>query len=110
MSQKSSSPTTNTRKASQCTQPTESVTTVKKQRKKETIPRASVLETECTEGTNGEAQKKDNIPRKEEEVETYQRQRTRVDRDNTKEKINDADRRTTQEDEGAKEDPSTHNN
>jgi hypothetical protein len=48
-----------------CTQPTESAMTVKKQRKKETIPRASVLGTECAEGTNGEAQKKDNIPSQE---------------------------------------------
>jgi hypothetical protein len=62
MSQKSSSPTTNTRKASQCTHPTESAMTVKKQRKKEMVPRASVLGIEHAEGTNGEAQKKDNIP------------------------------------------------
>jgi hypothetical protein len=57
----------NTRKASECTQPTKSRVTVKKQRKKETIPRASVLETEHAEGTNGEAQKNDNIPSQEEE-------------------------------------------
>jgi hypothetical protein len=59
----SSSPTTNTRKESQCTQPTESRETIKKQRKKETIPRASVLETEHIEGTNEEAHKNDKIPR-----------------------------------------------
>jgi hypothetical protein len=65
MSQKSSSPTTNTRKASHCTQLTDSVTILKKSRKKETIPRALVLGTKCIEGTNGEAQKKDNIPKAE---------------------------------------------
>jgi hypothetical protein len=76
LSQKSSSPTTNTRKSSQCTQPTESVTIVKKERKKETIPRASVLGTEWAKGTNGKHNKKDNILDRRKEVETYQRQRT----------------------------------
>jgi len=36
-------------------QPTEITVRVKKQRKKETIPRASVLGTNNIEGTNGEA-------------------------------------------------------
>jgi hypothetical protein len=48
MSQKSISPAPNTRNSSQCTHPTESATMIKKPRKKETIPRASVLGIGCT--------------------------------------------------------------
>jgi hypothetical protein len=68
----SSSPTFNTRKASECTHPTECRVIIKKKRRKETLPRAlvlgtraSILGTEYAKGTNGEAQKNDNIPNQE---------------------------------------------
>jgi hypothetical protein len=59
------SPTTNTRKALECTHPTKIRVKIKKKRKKETIPRALVLGIEHAEGTNRKDQKKDNIPKVE---------------------------------------------
>jgi hypothetical protein len=64
-SQISSSLAETNRKESQHTQPIESATTVKKKRKKETVPRSSVLGTDNAERTNGEAHKKDTIPSQE---------------------------------------------
>jgi hypothetical protein len=55
-SHKSSISTSNTRKEVECTKSIVTSTTIKKPRKKEMVPRDSVLGTECTEEKNEENQ------------------------------------------------------